>query len=262
MCAPNENPPGPSDMAKNYPAMLAALVGGLPELAGAEATYKPEFVSSALNALGQTTPDWLSQITGSAPELSGLETSTNAAAAGGQVDILGLLGPSAAAAVREVNPTGTNLADQSAATAQAQLAAGTQLAPEDANRITSATRSDWSARGLGSSPAAMLAEAVNTATAGQNLLATRESAANSAAQLENQLITAPAAAITQGQSNVPGMASNLVNTAAAFSSNAGPTVIPQSQAYDVFNTDYNAMANAQIAKANNQAAMMGSMMSY
>ena len=163
------------------------------------------------------------------------------------------LGPAAGAAVRgvydSVNPESAGLLSRLTQSANTGLDAGGKLLPEDINRITAATRADWSSRGLGASDPAMLAEAVNGATAGENVRNQRQSFASSIYDRNsavNTFLTPQALNLTQGESQTPLFAQGLATS--------GASIVNPAAAYDMFNTAYNARSAANISKANNNAA--------
>jgi hypothetical protein len=76
------------------------------------------------------------------------------------------------------------------------------------------------------------------------------------------MVTAPALGLAAGQGLGTGQATSLFGTAAGFGQGAGPTLVGGDQAYDSFNTIYNAQAAANIARANNNAAVAAGGASY
>jgi len=257
----NTAPPGAGRVGGQYYNLLRQYTRGVPLTLDTEQEYKPQFVDEALGNVESATPDWLNLYgtsTGTAGDIIGGANSLSrwyniGDVAGG--------GGAAADAVRSINPEVSALTDALTQTASSQLAAGTRLDPADVNRITQSVRSDWSNRGLGTSPPAELDEAVQQATAGQNVLAQREGLASQAISA-NDWITNPALALTTGTSSAPAAGMQLQNEAAAFTQGAGPTLIDPSSNYDIFNTTYNANAAGKIAAANNYAQVAGGALSY
>lgn len=258
------NVPSPTGTGADYLQLIGAFAQGQPTLSYTESAWKPSYINTALSGVNQSlagtpggAPGLLSDVAGAAPTAAALNTYGTASNVGNVAE----LGPAAAAAVRNLNPGQSALYDQLTKTVSTDLAAGSQVDPATANRITTQVRGDWASRGLGTSAPAQLDEALQFFGSGQNLLTQREQAAQGAVQTGNTL-TAPALALTTSNAGIPGQATDLVSAGANFGSQAGPTLIPGSTAYDTFNTAYNARAAAQIAGANNQAAILGSALSY
>lgn len=262
-CIGSPSAPSPTATGQDYLSLVNAFSAGQGTLYGTEKAYKPSFINlalrgtnQALNGYGQI-PGLLDQTAGAAGTAADLNTYGRAS----NVADVQTLGPAAAGAVRSLNPGGSALYDQLTQTASSQLAAGTQIDPATATRVTQGVRSDWARRGLGDSAPGQLDEALQLAGSGQSLLAQREGAASDAINTGNSF-TAPALALATNNAGIPGMATDLVGAGSAFGSGAGSTLIPAGQSYDIFNTAYNARAAADIAGQNNQAAVLGSMLSY
>lgn len=257
----NPGTPDAKNVGGQYLHLLDQYVRGLPRVENAEATYKPQFIDTTLAGVEQAQPDWLNlygTATGTAGNIIG---GANTATRWANVGDVASQGGAAADAVRGINPGASALTDELTQTASSQLAAGTQLAPADANRITQSVRSDWSNRGLGTSAPAQLDEAVQLAAGGQNVLVQRESAAAGAVSA-NDWITNPSLALTTGTSAAPVAGAALEGGASALATGAGPTLVSPAQNYDLLNTTYNATAASQLARANNTAGIEGGLMSY
>jgi hypothetical protein len=245
----------------DYLKLVQGYASGEPTLLSTEAAYKPGFVNTNLSAVGQVQPNWLNLYTGNQPTVAGSDAALNTFSRTANTQDVATIGPAAAGAVRGVNPGQSALIDSYTQTASTDLAAGSQLAPTDIKRVTDRVRGDWASRGLGTSQPAQLNEAVDEATQGENLRLAREQAAGGAIAA-NQDITLPALGLTTPASPVPGQSADLLTQEAGFAGAAGPTLIPGNTAYDIFNTSYNAHAAAQIASANNNAAVVGAALSY
>lgn len=128
--------------------------------------------------------------------------------------------------------------------AQGDLARGGRLTPDQMRNVQQDTRAAYNDRGLGISNPAMFAEIMNLEGARQNRLRERQQFATGVDQ--------------QGFARRQAGASNAMQlmgygTAQLFN--------PESAyAGDVYNTNYNAQAAANIATANNRAAMQGGIM--
>ena len=252
--------PNAGNVGADYYNLVKGYTAGVPLLLNAERTYKPGFVDTALGSTDQTLfgsdkePGLIADYTRILEPLSAAEREQNAITRAANVSDMGYLGNAAAKAVGSVNPDQTRLLDTMTETAQEGMNAGTRLLPKDVDTITRSVRSDWASRGLGTSTPAALDEALQLYGGGEQALARRQAAASEAAQAD-QMITLPALNLVTGQSDVPGQGQSWVTTGAGMGQQAGATVVPASQSYDTFNTAYNARAAANIAGANNQAAL-------
>lgn len=261
--------PNMGQVASDYSSMLSAFTAGVPEQLNTENLYKPGFINTALSGLHQTlyggdngVGGLLSDFSGAIAPIATSQNEANTLATQGAVSNINNLGPAAAAAVGSVSPDQTALIKALTSTASTQLQAGTNILPSDANRITTTVRGDWAGRGLGDSGPAQLDEALQYYGAGQNALAQRESAAQSAIGTEAQNITLPALTLATQTSGAPGQAASFVSGAGGMAGGAGPTLVPTSELSDALNTSYNASAAANIAGANNLASVIGGALSY
>lgn len=254
--------PNAANVGGDYTQLLSQYAGSMPTIFGTEAQWKPQFIRANAEGLSQATPSWLNLFGTAAGAASGAITGANTAYRGANVGDVGALGAGAAEAVRGVNPAGTALLDRLTSTATAGLAAGGQLLPGDVNRISQSVRGDWANRGLATSGGAQLEEAMQLYGAGEGARQSREALASNVAAAQNQQVTQPALALATGQSTAPEMGANMAGQVANWTTGAGPTLMPTSATYDLLNTAYNARAAAQIAGANNQAAIAGSALSY
>lgn len=250
-------PPNPSSVGSDYLGLLQGFSQGLPMLLTDQQAYAPQFLESGLHSVNlglygtDQNPGYLRDVRGAGVTATNLGRQGRSAF----VSDMGTLGPRAAQAVRGTNPQQTALMDALTSTASSRLAAGTELDPATRARVTQSVRNNWASRGLGAAPAAQLDEAVNLATSGQDLLNQREQAAAGAVGLENQTVTQPALGIAANDQGLAGTAMGLTGAATGLASGPGATMINPSQSYDMFNTAYNARAAANIAAANNQAAL-------
>ena len=252
--------PNPGNVGADYYNLVQGYTKGVPLLLDAERKYKPGFVDTALGSTDQTLfgtdkePGLLTDYERALGPLSEAEREQNAITRAANVGDVGYFGGAAGRAVGSINPGQTRLLETMTTRAQEGMDAGTRLLPGDVDAITSQVRGDWASRGMGTSAPAALDEALQLYGGGEQALARRQAVASQAAQAD-QMITLPALSLVTGQSNVPQQGQSFVTTGAGFGQQAGPTVVPANQSYDVFNTAYNARAAANIASANNQAAL-------
>lgn len=128
--------------------------------------------------------------------------------------------------------------------AQGDLAQGGRLTPDQMRNIQQDTRAAFNDRGLGISNPAMFAEVMNLEGARQNRLRERQGFAQNVDQANFGRRQA-------GVSNAMQMMG--YGTAQLFNPESG-------YAQDLYNTNYNGQAAANIATANNRAAMLGGIM--
>ncbi len=253
--------PKPSTVSNEYLNLVGGFEKGMPTLANTEKTYKPGFIDTALGGINQSlnSPNGLlSTYLNLVPGMTGANTTARTA----DVNDVGALGAQAASAIRGVNPQGTGLLDTLNEQANLGLGAGSQLLPGEVSRISSGVRGDWASRGLGTSAPAQLDEAMQLYGAGDTARQSRQNFALGVNDANLRGVTAPALSLVTGQNPTTGAATDFLNAASTLAGAAGPSLIPGSQNYDIFNTAYNARAAADIASANNRAAVMGGAMSY
>lgn len=227
--------------------------------------YQPQYTGLTLDSImraayGQNGQPGLAGIfSGIMPQLSQGVNAANSYSRAGQIGDVGALGPAAGQAVRGINPGQTQTLDALRDSALSGLAAGSQVGPEDAYRITSGVRNDWASRGLGASSPAQLDEALKLFGGGQQLLGQRQQFGAQEAGLENSLVTSPALGFLTGQSISPALGTSLLGQAGAIAGPSGPSLTHPS---DALGAAYNAIAASQMGTANNQAALIGGALSY
>ena len=252
--------PNPSAVGGDYAQLLAGYQAQVPGLYMQQVQFDPKYTNLALSNTAQSvfgsglTPGLTKDFGGTTQGAGSVLAGANSFSRGANVGDVSALGPAAANAVAGINPQQSALIQQLGQTAGTQLDAGTQLLPSDVNRITQGVRGDWASRGLGASAPSQLDEALQLEGSGQQLLAQREAAAGQAANAE-QLITGPALGLLTGQSQAPMFGQSLLGAGMGLGERAGANLTSPAQSYDIFNTAYNARAAANIAAANNAAAL-------
>jgi hypothetical protein len=225
---------------QDFRRLLRGYLGSAQGLYDTEAQFKPQFLQLDLQQFSNA-------LQGLQPQLSGANTSSRSA----NIGDLSTLGPAALSAYRNLNPDGGRLMTSLNANAQAGLEAGNRIAPNDISNITSSVRGDWASRGLGTSAPGQLDEAVNLATAGENLRSNRQQFASGVAGL-NQNQNAQLLPILQGESNAPAAAGQ-------FLGSAGPTLFNSGQVGDLMSSVYGAKNAANQATAANATSLYQSM---
>lgn len=247
------NEPSNAGVGRNFTGLYNQFLGSAGPTYAAEAQYQPQYVRLGLGntalALGgdQNTPGALSLYGGALSQLGGYSNQANAMSRAGDVGILGALGPQAMDAYRSVNPQLGQSYDNLLQNSQDQLNLGGNLDPRDVNRITQQVRSDWAARGLGTSAPAQLDEAMQLYGGGDALRQQRQQYALGAAQAA-QGYTQPIYNILTQQSQVPGQAQQFLSGAAASS----PSLFNSGQASGLLSDIYGQrQANARATAGNN-----------
>lgn len=243
--APTPSVPGAGRTARDFNALLSTYLNAQPSIFNAQQQFGPQYTGLDISG-----------ISSNLPTIEQLLSGANFAGAAGNTSTVSGLGPSAGAGwnatYNALNPNTGPLLNNLTSSANTQLAAGDQLDPATLASITNNVRSDWSGRGLGTSQPTAFNEAVAEATGGQNLLNQRTQNAQAAAGLNesvNSSLIAPTVSTVLQQSQAPALTTGLVT-------GAGPSIVSPSQSQDFLNTGYNAQAAANIAGANNQAALL------
>lgn len=263
--APQASTPSMGAVGDQYLQGLQAYLAGVSPTLNAEEQYGPQSTQIGLEGVENEllgvngTPGYLGLYSGSVvPTITGATTTANTATRGANVGDLSTLGPTATSAVEGLDPGQSALMDSLTKTATNQLALGTTLDPSTTNNIISGVRGNYASRGLGTSPAEQLSEALNLYGGGQNALATRESAAGSTATLNNNMYTNPAMELLGVNSPAPQQGQTLTSTGANLGGSSAP--ISSADSYDMWNTIYNATGSTDIANMNSAAGVAGAEM--
>lgn len=201
------------------------------------AAYDPQYQNLQLGLYGQAVPQ-INSI------LNQANTATRSA---GQAD-LASLGAQYGQAIQAINPGQTGLYNQLVQQAGQGLSAGSRLTPDQQYQATNPSRSAWAARGFTADALpGQLDQAVNLARAGDNTRVQRQNFAQQVAQQGNNMYTQPAL------SSILGTGSQAAGQYGAISGQ-NPDTFNSLLGYgsDLFNTNYNAQAAANIATSNNR----------
>ncbi|HVU38093.1 MAG TPA: hypothetical protein VHC95_07140 [Opitutales bacterium] len=292
---PPSPPPAPNIGAETRDT-LQAQIDLAPQQYAATATYQPQYTQLQTqeleNATNQLLP-WYQQTV--YPQVSNLTQTATTAQRQADINDVANLGPEATAAYQAANPQLTKSLDQLTATAtntgpdllmqrlsqsaNDNLTANGQLTPSDQRMATQQARAAFAARGTEMSNPAVLAELENSTNLQQQRLAQATQTAAAVESLgQNQtnatrsfLSSLPAIyagasldpfqAILGRSVVAPGVANSTVGTAGSAIAGAGPAqqFNPfNSYASDLYNTQYNAQAAANIGSANQSAGLFGS----
>jgi hypothetical protein len=167
------------------------------------------------------------------------------------------LGPRTAAALRGADPTAMVLEDQLAKQATEGLNAGAGLDASLLAQVQQNARAAQAARGFGMGGPDISLETLMGAREAEAMRRQRQAFAMDVVARRRATTGDPFMAILGRPSATAATAGGLVGQAGGLASGA-PTFDPfTAYASDVFNTNYNAKAAANIANANNQNALMG-----
>lgn len=167
------------------------------------------------------------------------------------------LGPSALAAFRAANPEQAALMSRLNSDAMSELDAGASLDPAMAREVAQGVRGAQSARGMGMGLNDMVQEAMARGSAGNALRQQRRANAAGMVQLNQATGMDPYMSILGRPSQALQGANSAVGTGLSQGKTLGPELFGGSNinAGDLFNTNYNAQAAANISNANSSAAM-------
>lgn len=259
------NAPPPRDYAQETRDTLQAQVDLAPQRYDAERTFSPLYADlSAQNArrflLGNGTDGgFLSTWQEVAPRVQEISDRTQRAQRESDVGALETLGPRAVAAIRAADPQQAELLNALQQSALDDLSAGTSLTPAQAAEIQQQVRASQAARGGGFGNSDATAEAY---TVGSRGLALQQVRQRTALDVSRQLAATgadPALAVLGRPSSATGQAQSFLAQGQQGAAGAGPNLFNPESAYagDIYNTNYNAQAAANIASANNQTALIG-----
>ena len=234
--------PGTYQAGRQQPGTYGALgrigegyIPGEPPAPGAAWRTEGSQFGVTRSEAGPAVPGLLEQLGTTSRAISGLTNEQNTGARRATY-----------ADLRELNPGQASLYDLLNQTATADLAAGDRLPPELAARIRNDTYGNYRGFAPGGSPAD--AEAIlNYYGAGQQLKQQRISTAGNVAELGSRLYTNPAVAFAP---NPVGTAQQFMGFGGGYSQQ--PNILQQLGGYggDLFNTNFNSQAAANINQAN------------
>ena len=172
------------------------------------------------------------------------------------------LGPGMTAGIQALNPSQTNIYNTLATQAQQGLAAGNQMTPEQMATLNNSIRSSQGARGMSYGPAASYSEVLANSAYGDQLQQQRQQAAGAVADMGNRYYTLPGLQALTGTNGPTGEAQSFFGGGASATAGTGNTFNQLgSYASDLFNTNYNGQAAANISSANARNANMGGLAS-
>ena len=259
----NVSAPDGRNPSKELGLNVAAQTSVAPALLSGDQTYLPQFADLASRMQASTAQSQANTIASLQPQLTATDTAAYNTAAhstrAATVADLQEFSPGVAAAWRAANPGSATLLDQLNNSAQQGLDAGYNLTPQEQRQVQQNVRGAAAARGMGYGPADALQESQALTMQGEGLRNQRLAQAGSVASL-NASVTPNSIATLTGM-NVPQVtrAGALLPGAAQLNSGSAPSLFDPTNSYfqDLWSTNYNANAAANIATANNSAALWG-----
>tara|TARA_R110002167_G_scaffold67032_4_gene189514 strand:+ start:133 stop:987 length:855 start_codon:yes stop_codon:yes gene_type:complete len=254
--------PPPRDYYKETAGTLQAQVDLAPELYAAEAKWQPKYAELNLQVLE-------TMLNGSAGQRGALdiytkdlmpglaEASSASARVQREADITDVedLAPRFREALDAANPDQAALMKALNESALGQVGAGAGLDPDLQRQVSQSARGAQAARGFGYGMNDAAQEALFSGQAGEQLRRGREGFALNVSGMNNASRVDPALAILGRQGVSLNSAAQM---AGQYTQAPGSQFSPESAyAQDLYNTNYNAEAAANIASANAKSAMIG-----
>lgn len=235
---------------------LQAQVDLAPDLYRAESTYRPQYAQLDLDILKKSTPQLLKLYEDEVfPALTRAEGASRDARIAGELGAVQQYAPQMTQALREASGNAP-LVDEMNRQALEGLKAGTSLDPDIQRTVSQSVRAAQASRGLGFGQSDAIAEAFASGERGLALRDNRRAFAGQMTGINQMTGGDPLMAILGRPSQTIGMAQGF--GAQGQSLNPGSMFNPESNyAADVFNTNYNAKAAANIATGNAKAAITG-----
>jgi hypothetical protein len=258
------------------PRQLGQELNGIlkqgPRLLNSQSALTPGFGDIALGAdqqylMGDANhPGVLSLYANSVlPQMTAAANAANTSARTAAANDLTNLGPQFSQGIRNTSPESTALYDKLAQQAGEGLDAGSLMTPAQFAQLNNSIRSAQGARGMSYGPAASYQEVLANSDFGQNLLQERQKFAGDISRMGYDQYTAPVLQSMGGIRGDTGGAGNFIDRAGSFSGGAmGYGDIfgrLGNYASDLYNTNYNAQAAADIAAFNGRVANTGATMS-
>ena len=227
-----------------------------------ERKYQPKYAALQADIFEQQAPRYASvyekQIM---PAVGRAENSLSGQRVSGDISLANQYGSQLRDSNRALNPENTALLDEM--NRQARLGLNESLTAEDRRDIEQGVRSGQSARGFGYGNADLIQEVMTRSQAGRDLQDRNRQFAGNVSQLNSANSVDPFAFVGSRRSDLSGAALGIGAQTFAGNASSGPKLFNPESGYasDIYNTNYNARASARIADANNEAALIGGMMS-
>lgn len=252
--------PPPRNYGQETRDTLQAQIDLAPQRFQAESTFQPQYtrlnldnLTTSLRGDGQT-PGLLDLYQNDIqPALSRVQNADRSARIAGEMADLQKYGGEVTRTLRETSGNAP-LIEELNRQAMSDLQAGASLDPSLANEVQQGVRAAQAARGFGFGAPDAVAEAFARGQRGVDLRNQRRQFAGNVVGLNQATGGDPLMALFGRPSQTLGMGQNVVGQGAGF--NPGAMFNPESgYAADVFNTNFNSQAAANIASANNKTAL-------
>ena len=273
----NYEAPAPRDYYAETAGTLQAQVDLAPEVFKAESKFRPLYAGLDYRIYDRFLPKYLQTGIETAPLVAQQAQILNTSQRQADIADVMNLGPQALKAMKTANPEQAALLDEMTRQAMDELKLNGLLSPDEERAVIQNTRASFADRGMDLSNPAIFAEAMNLDGATRARQDRARAFAGDVLGFQKSVYGDPYALIlgrpssnlpfAQGSSGIPQSAQvgpQLFNPESDYASQlysdnyAGALQGAQIQAgldQDYFNTVYNAMASANIAGANNRAAV-------
>jgi hypothetical protein len=256
--------PAPRDQAQEGRDTLQAQIDLAPQQFGAEAEYQPKYAQLSRDILGQslfgtggTDQGILSLIEQAQPSFNRISATANRAQRESDIGDVEALGTRATEAWKQANPDQAQLMDMLNQQAQSELGSGAALDPALARQMSQSVRAGQAARGMGTGAADADVEGLVAGQGAEALRRARQGFAMDVVRANQATATDPFQAILGRPAQSWGAAQNALQQAGGASKLAGGASFDPWSAYasDLYNTNFNAEAAANIASGNAKTAL-------
>lgn len=250
--------PPPRDYAQETRDTLQAQIDLAPDRFAAESQFGPQYTDLAASNIrrlllgSEQQPGLLATLREVSPQVQALQSDAEMAQRERDIASVERLGQRAVSALRESDPNQARLLDALNQQAAADLNAGTGLTASESDQLAQQVRASQAARGMGFGLPDGVLEAFTLGDRGRQVQAQRRQFAGDVARLNAgtgqdpfmAVLGRPSQSVSQGQA--------LLGQGQSAAAGAGPSLFNPESAYasDLFNTNYNAQAAADIAQVN------------
>jgi hypothetical protein len=250
--------PPPRDYAQETRETLNAQIELAPARFAAESRFGPQYTDLAGNNIrrlllgSDKAPGLLSTLREVSPQMQSLQSDAELAQRQRDIASVEQLGGRAVQALRQSDPQQAALLDALNRDAQAGLDAGTGLTESEANQMTQNIRASQAARGFGMGLPDSVLESYTLGDRGRQIQNERRGFASGVARLNAATGQDPFMAVLGRPSQSVAQGQAFLGQGQSAAQGAGPSLFNPESSYaaDVFNTNYNGQAAADIAQAN------------
>jgi len=223
-----------------------------------ERKYAPQYQQLQMDMLKQSLPDILKMYNDQiSPAMANAENASRMISRTGDIQSIEQLGGRARAALAGANPDQAKLVDTMTKQANAGMAAGSMLTPEQRRAIEQDVRASFSSRGLAMSPGAGVQEVVRSQLAGMGMQQQRQQMGGQALAASQAFYGDPFQQILGRPSQAFGAGGSVLGQAGGM--NPGAIFNPESNlASNIYNSNSQGQNAANIANASNSSGLFGS----